>query len=178
MASSLSGNARKYSLSLILLIRKRLVLFSAVAIATIAFFATTAITVHSESDVSYRQLNALVNSAREDIGSLPSGEDPTVYSMSFEVDKITPTPTPVVDPATDTIWLQIADCESHQNWGINTGNGYYGGLQFSQGAWDSVGGSGLPSEASKDEQIMRGKMLQQKRGWGPWGACSKKLGLR
>jgi hypothetical protein len=90
----------------------------------------------------------------------------------------TPTPTPVpVDVNDNFIWYRLADCESHRNWGDNTGNGYYGGLQFSQGAWQSVGGSGLPSDASGDEQIMRGKMLQARRGWGAWGACAKKLGL-
>lgn len=82
-----------------------------------------------------------------------------------------------VSPDSSDIWEQIAMCESRGNWSINTGNGYYGGLQFSEGAWNSVGGSGLPHESSKDEQIMRGKMLQEARGWGVWGLCAKKLGL-
>jgi len=77
----------------------------------------------------------------------------------------------------DTIWEDLAQCESKLNWSINTGNGYYGGLQFSQGAWESVGGVGLPHEASKEEQIERGKALQALRGWGVWGLCAKKLGL-
>lgn len=93
----------------------------------------------------------------------------------------TPTPSPVPvkieSSSSDEIWEKLADCESHKNWAANTGNGYYGGLQFSLGAWSSVGGIGLPSEHSRDEQIMRGKILQAKRGWGPWGNCSKKLGL-
>ncbi len=90
----------------------------------------------------------------------------------------TPTPTPVpVDASDDSIWVKVAECESHQNWADDTGNGYYGGLQFSQGAWNSVGGSGTPNTASRDEQITRGKMLQQVRGWGAWGACARKLGL-
>lgn len=82
-----------------------------------------------------------------------------------------------VDPKEEDIWNRIAACESGGNWSINTGNGYYGGLQFSEGAWRSVGGSGLANEASRDEQIMRGKMLQERRGWGVWGLCAKKLGL-
>jgi len=75
------------------------------------------------------------------------------------------------------IWDKLAACESGGNWNINTNNGYYGGLQFSQGAWNSAGGSGLPSDASREEQIERGKALQSMRGWGVWGLCSKKLGL-
>jgi len=82
-----------------------------------------------------------------------------------------------VSLADNEIWEQLALCESKGNWSINTGNGYYGGLQFSENAWASVGGTGLAHEASKDEQIMRGKMLQEKRGWTVWGLCAKKLGL-
>ncbi len=89
----------------------------------------------------------------------------------------TPTPVPTADPTNDTIWEQIAQCESNGHWNDDTGNGYYGGLQFSQGAWNSVGGSGNPASASREEQIMRGKMLQRGRGWRVWGACAKKLGL-
>ncbi len=76
------------------------------------------------------------------------------------------------------VWDQIAACESGGNWAINTGNGYYGGLQFSLGSWRAVGGSGLPSQASKSEQIMRGQILQARQGWGAWPACTARLGLR
>ena len=91
-----------------------------------------------------------------------------------------PTSTPTPDPNSPdnaAVWESIAKCETNGNWSENTGNGYFGGLQFSQGAWNSVGGTGNPSAASKDEQISRGKMLQNLRGWGVWGACAKKLGL-
>ncbi len=81
------------------------------------------------------------------------------------------------EPVGDEVWEELAQCESGGNWSINTGNGYYGGLQFSEGAWGSVGGVGLPSEASREEQIERGKKLQAVRGWGAWGACAKRLGL-
>jgi hypothetical protein len=82
-----------------------------------------------------------------------------------------------VSVSDNEIWEQLASCESKGNWSINTGNGYYGGLQFSEGAWVSVGGVGFAHEHSRDEQIMRGKMLQEKRGWAVWGLCAKKLGL-
>ncbi|CAN5155516.1 hypothetical protein BH09PAT3_BH09PAT3_6960 [soil metagenome] len=74
-------------------------------------------------------------------------------------------------------WDRLAACEAGGNWSINTGNGYYGGLQFTTSSWRAVGGSGLPSDASREEQIMRGQMLQARQGWGAWPACSAKLGL-
>lgn len=80
--------------------------------------------------------------------------------------------------ASGSVWDQLAQCESGGNWSINTGNGFYGGLQFTISSWQAVGGSGLPSNASRDEQIMRGQMLQARQGWGAWPACTAKLGLR
>jgi len=80
-------------------------------------------------------------------------------------------------PANAGVWDKLAACESGGNWSINTGNGYYGGLQFSQASWQGVGGSGTASQASKAEQIKRAEMLQQRQGWGAWPACSAKLGL-
>ena len=74
------------------------------------------------------------------------------------------------------IWAAIAQCESGGNPTTNTGNGYYGMYQFSLPTWQSVGGSGLPSDASAEEQTMRARMLQQRAGWGQWG-CAYKLGL-
>ncbi len=75
-------------------------------------------------------------------------------------------------------WEALAQCESNGNWSINTGNGYYGGLQFLPETWWAVGGSGYPHQASKAEQIRRGEILQQRYGWGQWPACSRALGLR
>lgn len=76
-----------------------------------------------------------------------------------------------------SVWDQLAACESGGNWAINTGNGYYGGLQFSLSSWQGVGGTGYPSQASREEQILRGQMLQARSGWGAWPTCSAKLGL-
>ncbi|GGD22075.1 resuscitation-promoting factor [Nocardioides daphniae] len=78
----------------------------------------------------------------------------------------------------NTVWDALAQCESGGNWGTNTGNGYYGGLQFSAATWASVGGSGLPHQHSREEQIKRGKILQARAGWGQWPHCTAKLGLR
>lgn len=90
---------------------------------------------------------------------------------------IQPEATPV-SSGDEGVWDSIARCESGGNWAINTGNGFYGGLQFTLGSWHGVGGEGYPNEASREEQIARGQMLQARQGWGAWPACSAKLGLR
>ena len=72
---------------------------------------------------------------------------------------------------------RLAQCESGGNWSINTGNGYYGGLQFNLGTWRGVGMSGYPHQASKATQIAAGQKLHSQRGWAPWPSCSRKLGL-
>ena len=77
-----------------------------------------------------------------------------------------------------SVWDKLAQCESGGNWSINTGNGYYGGLQFSLSTWRAYGGKGYPHEASREEQIRIAKKLQAAAGWGSWPACSSKLGLR
>jgi len=80
--------------------------------------------------------------------------------------------------ASGSVWDRLAQCESGGNWGISTGNGYSGGVQFSDATWRSVGGSGKAGNASKEEQIARAKALQARSGWGQWPACSRRLGLR
>ena len=77
-----------------------------------------------------------------------------------------------------SVWDKLAQCESGGNWSINTGNGYYGGLQFSLSTWRAYGGNGYPHQASREEQIRIAKKLQAAAGWGSWPACSSKLGLR
>lgn len=78
--------------------------------------------------------------------------------------------------ASGSIWDAIAACESGGNWAINTGNGFYGGLQFTLSSWQAVGGSGYPNQASREEQIMRAQILQSRQGWGAWPVCSVKAG--
>jgi uncharacterized protein YabE (DUF348 family) len=76
------------------------------------------------------------------------------------------------------VWDKIAQCESGGNWSINTGNGFYGGLQFSLGTWRAYGGHGMPNNASRSTQIAIAKKIQARQGWGAWPACTRKLGLR
>ena len=68
-------------------------------------------------------------------------------------------------------WDAIAACESGGNWAINTGNGYYGGLQFSMGTWRSNGGSGSPHNASRAEQIRVAENVLRSQGIGAWPTC-------
>ncbi len=77
-----------------------------------------------------------------------------------------------------TVWDSLAQCESGGNWAINTGNGYYGGLQFNLGTWQSYGGTGLPSQASRETQIaIATKLRDAAGGYGAWPGCSSSLGL-
>jgi hypothetical protein len=80
--------------------------------------------------------------------------------------------------ATASEWDKVAQCESGGNWSINTGNGYYGGLQFSKATWKAYGGHGMPHKASRAQQIKIAEKVLKKQGWRAWPACSRKLGLR
>ncbi len=75
----------------------------------------------------------------------------------------------------DSVWDKIAQCESGGNWSINTGNGYYGGLQFSAATWRSVGGPGLPHQNGREVQIKYAKILQARSGWGQWGCAGARF---
>ncbi|MGH3916857.1 MAG: transglycosylase family protein [Pseudonocardiaceae bacterium] len=80
-----------------------------------------------------------------------------------------------------SVWDRLAQCESGGNWAINTGNGYYGGLQFNKSTWDAYGGdqyAAYPHQASREEQIATAERVRDDRGgYGAWPACSAKLGL-
>jgi len=83
--------------------------------------------------------------------------------------------------ASGSVWDRLASCESGGNWSINTGNGYYGGLQFSQSTWEGVGGTRYAPRAdlaSREQQIAAAEVLLKSSGWGAWPACSSQLGLR
>lgn len=82
--------------------------------------------------------------------------------------------------ATTNTWERLAACESGGNWHINTGNRYYGGVQFSDGTWDGNGGNRFAKRAdlaTKAEQIVIAEKVLDARGWSPWPACSSRLGL-
>ncbi len=77
---------------------------------------------------------------------------------------------------TRDMWDRIAWCESRHTWDVDTGNGYFGGLQFALGSWQWVGGTGSPADATKEEQIFRANLLWQAQGWNGWPGCKKYFG--
>lgn len=82
--------------------------------------------------------------------------------------------------AADNVWDRVAQCESGGNWKINTGNGYYGGLQFSASTWRAFGGGSYADyahQASKDQQIRVAQATLKVQGPGAWPVCSKRAGL-
>ncbi|MFI9244559.1 transglycosylase family protein [Streptomyces sp. NPDC053086] len=81
--------------------------------------------------------------------------------------------------ADNGVWDRIAQCESGGNWHINTGNGYYGGLQFSASTWRAYGGTAYAptaDQASRSAQITVATNVQQAQGWGAWPVCSARAG--
>jgi peptidoglycan hydrolase-like protein with peptidoglycan-binding domain len=82
--------------------------------------------------------------------------------------------------ASGTVWDRVAACESGGNWSINTGNGYYGGLQFSYTTWRAFGGTAYASRAdlaTKSEQIAIARRVLDRQGPGAWPVCSQRAGL-
>lgn len=82
--------------------------------------------------------------------------------------------------AAETVWDRVAQCESGQNWSINTGNGYYGGLQFSASTWTGFGGgryAPTADRASKGQQIEIAQKVLRVQGPGAWPVCSRRAGL-
>ncbi|MEJ5943820.1 LysM peptidoglycan-binding domain-containing protein [Pseudokineococcus basanitobsidens] len=81
--------------------------------------------------------------------------------------------------ATDSTWNRLAQCESSGNWSINTGNGYYGGVQFYQPTWEGYGGTRYASRAdlaTREEQLAIAEKVLDGQGWGAWPACTQRLG--
>jgi LysM repeat protein len=132
--------------------------------------STTSESTASESTAS--ESTASESTASESTASESTASEPSTTTTSSSSD-IEPQGT--VSMAT---WDRLAQCESNGNWSINTGNGYYGGLQFALSSWEWVGGTGYPHEASKSEQIARAELLLERQGWNAWPACSRQLGLR
>lgn len=85
------------------------------------------------------------------------------------------------DAAPLRAWDRLASCESGGRWHIATGNGYYGGLQFSASTWRGFGGTRYASSAhraSRLQQIRVAERVKAAQGWGAWPVCSRKVGLR
>lgn len=76
--------------------------------------------------------------------------------------------------ASSVNWDAVAQCESGGNWAINTGNGYYGGLQFSLSTWQGYGGQGMPHENSRAQQIAIAERVLDGQGIGAWPVCGQR----
>lgn len=115
---------------------------------------------------------------------IPPRELPTAPTAVYNAPSTyTPRQTAAYAPsvADGSEWDRLASCESGGNWAINTGNGFYGGVQFDYGTWKGNGGGAYAERAdlaTRDQQIEIASRVQAARGWGPWPACSAKLGLR
>jgi hypothetical protein len=107
------------------------------------------------------------------------------FAAQLGADPGTPAPVAPADPAaaepTAGVWDRIADCESGGNWSINTGNGYYGGLQMLGSTWRAYGGGQFAPRAdlaSRAQQITVAERIRADAGFGAWPACARQLGLR
>ena len=83
-------------------------------------------------------------------------------------------PPPPVHKAYSVNWDAIAQCESGGNWGISTGNGFSGGLQFTSSTWHANGGAGSPSGASREEQIRVAENVLRTQGIHAWPVCGRR----
>jgi hypothetical protein len=81
-------------------------------------------------------------------------------------------------PETVATWDALAECETNSDWSKNTGNSFFGGLQFQMSSWLEVGGQGQPDGTPREEQIYRADKLRQLQGWQAWPNCAAQLGLQ
>jgi hypothetical protein len=82
--------------------------------------------------------------------------------------------TATADKSGSVNWDAIAQCESGGNWAINTGNGFHGGLQFTLGTWRANGGTGMPENNSREEQIRVAENTLVSQGIGAWPVCGRR----
>ncbi|KWX25440.1 MULTISPECIES: resuscitation-promoting factor [Mycolicibacterium] len=108
--------------------------------------------------------NVVINPARDGVlrvGAKPGTEVPPVTNAAA--------------------WDALAQCEAGGNWAINTGNGFYGGVQFDQNTWERSGGLRYAPRAdlaTREEQIAIATVTQARQGWGAWPVCSGRIGAR
>ena len=98
-------------------------------------------------------------------------------ALSFGIGLVGAAP---AEAAPTTVWDRVAQCESGGNWKISTGNGFYGGVQFSASTWKAHGGKGYASQAhlaTKAEQIAIARRVLEGQGPGAWPTCSRRAGL-
>ena len=114
------------------------------------------------------------------VGNLVARSTAGATAFALPIVGITALTTGTADAATESQWDNVAQCESGGNWHINTGNGYYGGLQFSSSTWLGYGGGAYASTAnlaSREQQIAIAERVQAAQGWGAWPVCSAHAGV-
>ncbi len=79
--------------------------------------------------------------------------------------------------ASSATWQRVAQCETGGNWSMNSGNGHYGGLQFTLSVWRGYGGTGMPHRNSKSQQIRIAEKVLRSQGPGVWPVCGRRAGL-
>ncbi len=125
---------------------------------------------------------ALYAANRAVIGSNPDRIVPgQKLRLTTSASPTQPAPKPPAAPqpsSTATNWDKLAQCESSGNWAINTGNGFYGGLQFTLSTWREFGGTGMPHQKSRAEQIRIAEKVLRVQGPGAWPHCSYVAGMR
>jgi hypothetical protein len=145
------------------------------ALAVIAILAASVIPAHAENPPRFvyggAEITRSVNSTRpiEERITLRQGRQVARYLNAVVVHYLRAMEIPY-----EANWDRVAACESGGNWSTNTGNSYYGGVQFSLPTWRSVGGSGYPHQNSKREQIRRAEILRQRAGLGQWPICGSR----
>jgi resuscitation-promoting factor RpfB len=139
-----------------------------------------------ELRVQRDEIRALSNSSatRAAVDTAPATTEAPATTVAPPPEPPAPAQQPVAsgtgynDPNNPAAWDRLAQCESGGNWAANTGNGYYGGIQFSLSSWQAVGGTGRPDQASRETQIAMGQRLWNQGGWSHWPGCSSALGYR
>lgn len=129
-----------------------------------------------ERTVTHRLI--MVNGAQESNDIINSKETRPATPATIARGTKEPAAAPAV--ADGSVWDTIAQCESTGNWAINTGNGFSGGLQFTDSTWQAFGGGEYASQAwqaSREQQIAVAQKVQAAQGWGAWPACTAKLGI-
>jgi hypothetical protein len=118
--------------------------------------------------------------AAESVAPRLADQPPTVPMQATLVTIPIAAPPQATTYGGDTVWDALAMCEASGNWAANTGNGYYGGLQFSVATWNGYGGAefaAYPHQATREQQIIVADRLRAARGYQPWPACRAELGL-
>lgn len=107
---------------------------------------------------------------------LPSSQDQPAAST----DTSNTNATTAVSATNAGVWDRLAECEASGDWHINTGNGFYGGLQFLPSTWAAFGGHAYAPNAhlaTREQQIAVAERTQAAQGWGAWPACTQSLGI-